>query len=193
MHGLINRSIQRFLHDTYGGDTWAQVAEDAGLCVQGFEALLSYDDALTEAVLAAASIRLAKPRDAVLEDLGIYLAHLEPLRRLLRFGGVDYPDFLQSLDELSHRARLAVPGLEMPEFTILPLGGGRFRLECRSEMAGFGAVATGILRAMADDYGALALIDAVASDGRCDTVSIELLEARFVAGRGFDLAARRGL
>ena len=94
MHGLINRSIQRFLHDTYGGDTWAQVAADAGLCVQGFEALLSYDDALTEAVLAAASIRLAKPRDAVLEDLGIYLAHLEPLRRLLRFGGVDYPDFL---------------------------------------------------------------------------------------------------
>ena len=193
MHGMINRSIQCFLRDTYGAELWAQVAEDAGVSVRGFEALLRYDDAVSETVLAAVSHRLDKPREAVLEDLGIYLAHLEPLRRLLRFGGVDYPDFLQSLDELPSRARLAVPDLEMPELAILSLGGGRFRLECRHERAGFGAVFAGVLRAMADDYGALALIDATASDAACDTVSIELLEVQYAVGRGFDLAERRGL
>ncbi|MDH5453611.1 MAG: heme NO-binding domain-containing protein, partial [Paracoccaceae bacterium] len=94
------------MRDTYGGDFWAHVAEEAGLGVQGFEALFSYDDGLTDALLNIASVRLAKPREALLEDLGNYLVGLELLRRLLRFGGADYPEFLQSLDELPDRVRL---------------------------------------------------------------------------------------
>jgi hypothetical protein len=193
MHGLINRSIQCFLRDTYGGDVWAHVAEEAGLGVQGFEALFSYDDGLTDALLNIASVRLAKPRDALLEDLGNYLVGLEPLRRLLRFGGADYPEFLQSLDELPDRVRLAVPDLEMPELTLLIAGEGRFRLVCNGQRPGFGAVFAGILRAMADDYGALALIDASATGGPSDTISIELLHARFATGRQFDLARPQGV
>ncbi len=109
MHGLVNRSIQCFLRDTYGAELWAKVASEAGISPAGFEALLSYDDGLTDVVIDAAARRLGKPREALLEDVGIYLAGLEPLRRLLRFGGVDYVDFLQSLDELPERVRLAVP------------------------------------------------------------------------------------
>ena len=188
MHGLINRSIQCFLSDTYGSAVWQAIAAEVGLPSHGFEALMQYDDALTEGVLVAAVRRLGKPREALLEDVGIYLVALEPLRRLLRFGGVTYEEFLLSLDELPDRARLSVPDLDLPDLLLRAIGPGRFVLECRSDHAGFGAVFAGILRAVADDYGSLALIDATAVSPGSETVSIELLDAGFASGRQFDLA-----
>lgn len=187
MHGLVNRSIQGFLRDTYGTDLWSAVAAEAGIDASGFEALMDYDDALTDAVLVAAARRLDKPGDAILEDVGIYLAGREPLRRLLRFGGVDYVDFLHSLDELPERVRLAVPELDMPDLALAPAGPGRFTLLCRGRHSGFAAVLAGVLRAMADDYGALAVIEAPGAGGP-PAVTIELLQARFASGRRFDLA-----
>ena len=55
MHGLINRSLQCFLRDTYGPTVWAAVARDARLGFDSFEAMLTYDPALTDAVIAAAA------------------------------------------------------------------------------------------------------------------------------------------
>lgn len=188
MHGLVNRSVQCFLRDTYGAALWGSVAAEVGLDPQGFEALMYYDDALTDAVIGAAARTLGKPREALLEDVGIYLVSLEPLRRLLRFGGASYEDFLQSLDELPDRVRLAVPDLDLPDLTLRALGPWRYTLEARAPRPGFGAVFAGILRAMADDYGSLALIEAGAAGGPVETVGIELLDAFFAAGREFDLA-----
>lgn len=185
MHGLVNRSLQCFLRDTYGVPLWGDIAEATGVGAQGFEAMLSYDDALTDAVLDTAAKALSKPRAALLEDWGMFLVSLEPLRRLLRFGGVGYVDFLQSIDELPDRARMAVPDLDMPELILTPRGVDHFVLTCRAANPGFAQVFAGILRAMADDYGALALID-LAEGG--DTIVIELLQSRFAAGRAFDLA-----
>ena len=88
MHGLINRSIQCFLRDTYGPASWSAIAGAAGLGFDNFEPLLIYDAALTESVIAAAAGYLQRPRETVLEDLGTYLVshpNLEALRRLLRF------------------------------------------------------------------------------------------------------------
>lgn len=184
MHGLINRSLQCFLRDTYGAACWATIADTAGVDPGGFEAMLNYDDALTDAVLEAAAHSLLKPRAALLEDWGMFLVSLEPLRRLLRFGGVSYVDFLHSLDELADRARLAVPDLDMPDLMLSTRGVDHFALSCRATRPGFAPVFAGIMRAMADDYGALALIDLKDND----TILIELLETRFASGRAFTLA-----
>jgi Haem-NO-binding len=188
MHGMVNRAIQRFLRDTYGPGLWATVAADAGVAPSGFEAMLTYDDSLTDAVLASAAARLGKPRDAMLEDLGIFLVSLEPLRRLLRFGGPEYADFLESIDELPGRAQLAVPDIGLPDLELRGTAPGCYMLICRHARPGFGAVLAGVLRAMADDYGALALIEAVPLSGPEEFLTIELLEARFAEGRSFHLA-----
>ncbi|MCB2128552.1 MAG: heme NO-binding domain-containing protein [Rhodobacteraceae bacterium] len=188
MHGLVNRSLQCFLRDTYGSDLWCRIAEEAGIDSVGFEALLMYDDAITDHLIDASIKWLGKPRDALLEDLGIYLARLEAPRRLLRFGGVDFVDFLQSLDELPERVHLAVPDLEIPELRLSSIGGGRFTLECKGRMPGFGSVFAGVLRAMADDYGALALIDLAQTASASELIQIELLEMEFASGRHFELA-----
>lgn len=185
MHGLVNRSLQTFLRDTYGTALWVSVAEAAAAPVSGFEAMLSYDDAVTDRLIEAAEAALGKPRDAVLEDLGMFLVSFEPLRRLLRFSGVDYVAFLLSLDELPDRARLAVADIGLPDLSVEAEGPAEFLLTVGPGHPGFRPVFAGVLRAMADDFGAFALVDLVDEA----KIRIDLLEARFAEGRAFDLAA----
>jgi len=185
MHGLVNRSLQTFLRDTYGSALWASVAEAAGAPVSGFETMLSYDDALTDSLIEAAEATLGKPREALLEDLGIFLVSFEPLRRLLRFSGVDYVAFLLSLDELPDRARLAVADIGLPDLSVEAEGPAEFILTVGPAHPGFRPVFAGVLRAMADDFGAFALVD-LADEA---TIRIDLLQAQFAEGRAFDLAA----
>ncbi len=195
MHGLVNRSIQVFLRDTYGAALWTDVAQTAGLGFDNFEAMLSYDDRLTDAVIGAAARLLDRPREAVLEDLGTFLVshpNLESLRRLLRFGGVTFVDFLHSLDDLPGRGRLALADLDLPLLELQGEATDRFTLACRAPLPGIGHVIVGLLRAMADDYGALVLLEHEGSGLAGEVVSIHLLESQFAAGRRFDLAVRAG-
>jgi len=188
MHGLINKSIQAFLCDHYGVLLWRQVAERAGIAPDGFESMLHYDDSMTEDLLNAAQQALDEPRAALLEDIGAYLAMREPLRRLLRFGGSDYWDFLYSLDDLQGRAQMTLPDLELPELNLMAGTEGRFLLRVSGGFPGWGAVLAGVLRAMADDYGALVLIEPLEADAGGERVQVMLLEASYAQGRRFDLA-----
>lgn len=195
MHGLINRAIQNFLRDSYGGALWGRVARAAALDFDTFEPMLTYDPALTDRVIDAAATLLDRPREALLEDLGTYLVshpNAEGLRRLLRFGGIGFTDFLHTVEELPGRGRLAVPDLDLPVLDLAEEGAGEFRLTCRSDMAGAGHVMVGLLRAMADDYGALVLLDHLGSGPEGEAIAIRLLAADFAEGRRFDLAAGRG-
>lgn len=191
MHGLINRAIQCFLRDTYGDATWARVAQSASLGFDGFEAMLTYPPEITEAVIQAAVSVLRRPREILLEDMGTYLVshpNLEALRRLLRFGGVSFVEFLQSLEDLPERGRMALPDLDLPTLRLSDLGGGVFVLSSTIMIAGIGHVIVGLLRAMADDYGALVLLDHAGRSEDEETVSIQLLDQSHAEGRRFDLA-----
>lgn len=194
MHGLINRSIQGFLRDTYGVAIWAEVAHQAPLGFDGFEPMLSYDPALTDAVLAAAAEVLQRPRETVLEDLGTYLVshpNCEGVRRLLRFGGESFDDFIHSLEDLPERARLALPDLHLPCLDLVEHGTGRFRLHITAPLAGAGHVMVGLLRAMADDYGALVLMEPREARAGAEAIDIQVLDQRHSRRRAFDLVGRQ--
>jgi hypothetical protein len=193
MHGLINRSIQSYVCDNYSTAVWGEVARKAGLTFDEFEAMLNYDDALTPLVLDSAASVLGRPRSEMMEDIGTYLVTnpgFEAVRRLLRFGGVDFQDFLFSLDDLPDRARLAVADLHLPTLELRSHIDGQFNLICDAGVAGFGHVMMGILRVMADDYGALVLLDHAGSDNQTEVLSITLVEADFSEGRQFELGAQ---
>lgn len=195
MHGLVSRALQNFLLDTYGEALWNEVARAAGVPAGGFEALLCYDRALAEAVIERAAPALGKSRDTLLEDLGTYLVshpNTEALRRLLRFGGVDFLDFMHSLDDLPGRARLAMPDIDLPEVETREQSPSDFLIICRWEMPGFGRVLAGILRAMADDYGALVLIEPAHGRRGEERLMVRLLDADYQEGRRFDLVVGRG-
>lgn len=194
MHGLALRTVQVFVTDCFGESKWVDVAEKAGHGTYDFEAMLDYDSETADTTLSALEAALGRPLPEILEDLGTYLVshpNVEAIRRLLRFGGVNFEDFLHSLDDLPDRARLALDDLDLPIIELREHAAQNFSLTCRSEQAGWGYVLMGILRTMADDYGALAMVEHRGGTGHSETLAITLLETEFSQGRDFDLGARR--
>lgn len=195
MHGLVNRSLQSFLEDTYGSAFWDVVRKAARLEDGDLEAMLIYPDAVTTDIIATACGELGRDRGELLEDLGTYLVthpHMEAVRRLLRFGGHTFDEFLYSLDDLHDRLKLAVPDLEVPQLETRAFNANSYGLICKWHESGFGAVFVGILRALADDYGALVLLDLdmVKTDfGFEETIKIQVLETSFATGRDFSLTS----
>lgn len=192
MHGLIFSSFQSFVCATYGDARWAVILRQAGCEVSRFEPMLHYDTGLIEGILSAAQEILDKPRDALLEDLGTFLVthpSTSGIRRLLRFGGADFTDFLHSLDDLPERARLAIPDLDMPKLMLSEFNDNTFQLTCQSVHSFFGPVFVGLLRAIADDYGALVFLEQLGRDGQADMISVAVIKQAFAAGKGFRLAA----
>lgn len=193
MHGLFNRSLQRFLVATYGCDMWDQVVRVADLDAPEFEALLTYPDKVTGDVLCAAARILGKPAEDILEDLGTFLVSNAPsdaVRRLLRFGGADFNTFLLSLPDLPDRARLAIPNLDLPRFRLEERENDLFTLECTTRYPEFCHVTLGALRAMADDYGVLVSLDLALQPGKGACISIRIYEACHHEGRNFSLGLR---
>jgi hypothetical protein len=190
MHGLVNRAVQCFLRDTFGPEVWQTIARSAGFGADGFDTMAIYPQSMTDALLDAAARQLSRPREVLLEDLGTYLVShrtVEPLRRLLRFGGADFMDFLLSVEDLQGRSRLAVPDIDVPSLTLDEVEPDIYLISCASPIAGAGHVVMGLLRAMADDYGALVLLDHQGQSGGAEHIRVHVLEANFAAGRSFDL------
>ena len=192
MHGLINRAVQAFVITTYGDKRWMEIMDGSGLGFTEFEAMLVYPEDQSTRMLRAVETKLERPLDEILEDVGTFLVsnpQVEALRRLLRFGGVNYVDFLHSLDDLPDRARLAVSDLHLPGLELIEQAPGQFQLLCQPGVLGYAQVMTGVLRAMADDYGALVILDITGKQDGSDVISITLVESEFSEGRAFELGA----
>ena len=98
-------------------------------------------------------------------------------------------EFLHSLDDLPDRAKLAVPELELPRLTLSGYPAtGEFKLIIDGRHKGFARVMLGLLRAIADDYGALVLLEDLGGKGGEEEISIVLVESSFADGRDFSLA-----
>ena len=195
MHGLINRSLQCFLRDTYGQAAWEAIMHVAEPGFASFEAMLTYDDAVTDRLVNAAAATLNRPRETLLEDLGHYLVsheELTSLRRLLRFSGENFADFVNSLEELPERGRLALPDLDVPELELTDHGAGQFTLRSTVPLQGVGHILVGLLRAMADDYGALVLLENSGSVAGRDVILIQIADQALYEARPFSLGMEVG-
>lgn len=191
MYGLFLRALQNYVCVTFGPEPLVRALAAAG-APEGFEPLLRYEHHTLRAFLAKVCAELGRPATAILEDLGTFVVTDEghsATRRLLRFGGTSFSEFLFSLEELPERLRLTLPDAELPLLHLTDLGEGQFRLICSTDCGELGFLMLGILRAMADDYGALVTIEAERADDQAVILSLRLLDAGFAAGRPFDLSA----
>lgn len=191
MHGMINRALQGFIVETYGEDIWAEVRTLSDLRIEEFEAMLHYKDALTVACFDAVAHVMHQDPASVKEDLGTFLiTHppLDPVRRLLRFGGATFTEFVLSLNELADRGRMAIPDIELPEIHVRQVNAAQFDLRVDWKLPGAGAIVLGALRAMADDYGALASLSLEDNDGPIERLRVEIHDSHHAEGRQFMLA-----
>ena len=187
MDALLLRSLQDYLRDTFGLAVWQAICRRAQLAVQTFEPMLRYDRGTADRVALHAADVLGRSVETVWEDMGTYLVTSpghEGVRRLLRFGGVGFSDFLHSLEEMPGRARLALPDLDLPEVTLKEIGTDHFEVRCQSRIKGLPRVMVGIMTAMADDYGTLCVIEPD-EDGR---ILVQILDSSHGVARRFDLA-----
>ena len=196
MDALMLRFLQGYVRGTFGVRVWQTICRRAEVPVETFEPMLRYAPGLADQVAAQAAAVLGRPVETIWEDLGTYLVTShghEGVRRLLRFGGIGYADFLHSLVELPGRARLALPDLDLPEIRLreihlTEIAPDRFVLDCRARLRGTIRVLVGMLTAMADDFGTLCLIEAEGED----RIAIRILDRTHAAARPFDLALPEG-
>lgn len=189
MDALFLRSLQGYVRDTFGQPAWQAICRRSDLTVETFEPMLHYPPGMADRVADTAAEVLGRPVETVWEDMGTYLVtnpgH-EGVRRLLRFGGVSFTDFLHSLEEMPGRARLGLPGLDLPEVMLRALGEDHFELCCRSRFRGTVRVLAGVITAMADDYGTLCLIEV--HEDEPERIGLRVLDSYHNVARRFDLA-----
>ncbi|MCL3882165.1 heme NO-binding domain-containing protein [Marivita sp. GX14005] len=191
MHGLIFRTVEAFVTDSFGLDSWTKALIAADVPLSSFEAMLQYDSVYFPAVLDACARTLDRSEANILEDIGTYLITRQnhvSVRRLMRFGGQDFPELLYSLEDLPGRTRLAVPGLDLPRIVVREVEPHCFDLCCEGELPGFGHLLVGLLRAMADDYGVLAVLEHRGSNDGIEAIAARIVDIGFAEDRGFSFA-----
>lgn len=166
MRELVSRAIERFLQSesAYG---------------------VGSDLMPPEVMLRDAARDLDKPIDELVEDLGAWLVRQDEIWRLLRFCGSDFLDFLLRLDELPERMRLVTDDIAVPEIVLSRGNDGQVWVTLGHGSPRWSALLTGLLRAMADDYGALCVITREGG-GIC----IDVSDLDFAEARTFRLSAR---
>lgn len=178
MNRLIDHALRAFLVKTYGQDLVQHVSgETDGL---RFRPELPVVEFATTGLSTAAS-HLSKAPCEMFEDLGAWLTQIEPIRRLLRFSGRDFHDFLLRLEELPGRAHLVLPKLGVPPLVIEAQDHCVWLIMPRPVPA-WQHLLTGLVRSMADDYGALCVIS-IEDKG----IRIEICDVQFSEGRLFSL------
>lgn len=181
MQGLVNRAIEGFARATYGDALWAGAARAAGCDPRGFALMRNYDDALTGNLLRELARRLSRSPRELAEDVGAWVAAIPSIRRLLRFAGPDFPSFMLALPELHGRIAMVIRGFDLPRI-MLTADAGTWCVTVERERIWLHALG-GMLHAMADDYGALAVIDL--ADGR---IQVSVPVTNFSPGRPFSIS-----
>ncbi len=190
MLGVVNKAIEEFVITVHGGAVWQEVLRDIGTPGFRFEPMLMYEDEKSYALIRALSKRLSKPQQDILDDIGTYLVtppNGGALRRLLRFSGSSFDDFLFSLDDLNDRVDLALPDLQLPQIMVIPQTIDRVHVRVSQTWSGFAYVLQGLLRAMADDYGTLVFLDVRRDITDSARIEVILIENNFSAGIDFDM------
>ena len=73
MLGVVNKAIEAFVCQRYGGKLWADLLIDLSLPGYEFEAMLTYEDGITYDLIDRLAKRQSKMHQDVLEDIGGYL------------------------------------------------------------------------------------------------------------------------
>jgi hypothetical protein len=187
MHGLINRALKDFVLAHDGAAAWHRVTRMIDIPPEDFGLFRVTDKRRTSELIRAIALELDRPLADFCEDWGHWLiaspGH-EVTRRLLRFGGKDFDEFVHSIEDLPDRAALAVPGLSLPPVEVRDHGSGHFTLEVGTRMPGTEHVLLGVLRAMADDYGCLVVMTHLGDRGSSAMMSLQLVGGMDEALRG---------
>ena len=151
MYGLVNRAVQDLVQSRFGDEAWANIKRRAGIDVTAFLSMQTYDDALTYALVEAATRELGASTEAVLELFGehwVDYAARHGYRAMMRVKGQSLFEFIARLDDLHARLSLTFPDLQPPSFRTVREADDRLRLHYHSSRPGLAPMVTGLIRGL---------------------------------------------
>ncbi len=153
MYGLVNRAIKGLVEDKFGEDAWNRICQRAEVGDgAGFVAMEAYDDAITYALVGAASEELELDASVILEAFGEYWTLYtieEGYGDMLTMMGSTLAEFLDNLDSMHERIRATMPDLVPPSFERCEEEDGSTTLHYRSERPGLAPMVAGLLKGLA--------------------------------------------
>ncbi|MEM7411596.1 MAG: heme NO-binding domain-containing protein [Myxococcota bacterium] len=152
MYGLVNRAIEELVLEQAGPAAWNQIRKRAQLQIPGFVSMQAYPDAITYALVGAASQVLDIAPSELLRAFGrhwILFTGREGYGSLLEAAGQDLREFLLNLDALHARLGLSMPELVPPSFSVEEADGA-LRVEYRSTRVGLAPMVVGLLEGLGE-------------------------------------------
>lgn len=155
MYGLVNKAVQDLVVSRFGEERWDEILEEAEVDEVGFIAMDQYDDALTYALVSAASKVLGVEASVILEAFGEYWITYtvdEGYGAMMSSFGSSLDEFLHSLNDLHARISETMTGLRPPRFVVKSGEDSTLVVDYYSDRAGLAPMVVGLLRGLAKRF-----------------------------------------
>ncbi|HIK59312.1 MAG TPA: heme NO-binding protein [Planctomycetes bacterium] len=155
MYGLVNQAVQGMVIAGFGEDAWERIKSEAGIDLEAFVSMESYDDAITYSLVQAGSTILGLSPEAILRAFGEYWVletAAEGYPELMRAGGNTLPEFIGNLDQLHSRVLMTFPELCPPSFNCKEVDPGELRVAYMSERVGLEFMVIGLLEGLGKHF-----------------------------------------
>ena len=151
MYGLINVAVRDLVVAKFGQPAWDAILAKSEVDESAFIRMGQNDDAVTYALVGAASEVLDMPASDILQAFGQYWTEFtveEGYGELLDGFGSTLPALVQNLDELHTRVALIYEGLRPPSFKCENVTDGSMDLHYISERDGLDDLVIGLLKGL---------------------------------------------
>jgi len=151
MYGLINVAIRDLVTSRFGESQWETILERSGADESAFIRMSPNDDAITYALVGAASEVLGIPAPDILQAFGEYWTEFtgaEGYGDMMDSAGSTLPEFLENLDNLHTRVGTMYPELRPPSFACTNITESSLDLHYRSDRDGLDDLVAGLLRGL---------------------------------------------
>jgi hypothetical protein len=139
----------------FGEDIWERIKRDAGVDVDAFVSMESYDDSITYSLVQAGSAALDMPPEAILRAFGEYwvlVTAAEGYPELMQAAGSTLPEFLGNLDQLHTRVLMTFPELRPPSFNCKEVQPGELTVTYMSDRVGLEPMVVGLLEGLGKHF-----------------------------------------
>ncbi len=153
MYGLVNRAVKELIVSRAGVEAWQMVCNTAGVHIDDFAAMESYDDDITYRLVGAASQVLDTPAEEILEGFGRYwilYTGAEGWGPILDSQGSSVAEVIGNLNDMHVRIQATMPSLVMPRFQVTRTDDAAIRFEYHSERDGLAPMVLGLMKGLAE-------------------------------------------
>jgi len=182
LYGIINSSFRKYVKETYGDNTWAEVLDVSDVNPDVFVEMRPHSDEDTLAILGAAVEVTGDLLNEHLESFGRFWIRriaTHDFRGLIDTHGSSFSQLITNLNSMHKKISSTFLNYQPPKFRMKHIEGQNYQVLYESHRLGLTPFVVGILRELSDFFGEPMTINSVdtTSDkaGEKSCIDIELL------------------